>query len=414
MSKFGKMLGLAVCLGCLLFSISFVQVASASEVEMLVQKLVEKGVLTQAEGAQLTAKAEHEARAKEIERGTLPSWVQNMNWGGDFRLRYESSRVKTDSSKSSRNRSRFRFRYGFTTDVNEQIKVGFRMASGSADPTSANQTFTGGFSSKNFWIDRAYMQYTFPNQNLTFFGGKFPNPFDRTGDLAWNGDIQPEGGALKLKMPTESVDYFANLAVMPLWEKSGTSSPFIFGAQLGAGMDVFGKPLKVSVAYYDFNHLKGNKEEDISPDYEPGTNSLDGDGKFVYDYRVINPSLEYTPLSLNILGQASALKLFGSYIHNTASDVSDDKGFLAGFSLGKAKNPGSWGLGYTYYRIEQDAIAAIINSSDFETNRRGHKVGVNYVLLENTTLGVNYFNMKNIKGSKRDQHKGQINLQVKF
>ncbi len=380
---------LAKCILGFILAFSFlVQPAQASEVEALIDILVEKG--------------------------TLPDWIYNIKWGGDFRLRYEGTETKTASGSSSRNRSRFRFRYGFTTDVNEQIKVGLRLASGSDDPTSANQTFTGNFSSKNFWIDRAYMQYTFPNENLTFFGGKFSNPFDQVSDLVWNGDIQPEGGALKFKIPNDSIDYFANLAVMPMWEKSGTSSPFLFGVQLGAGMDIFGKPFKTSVSYYDFHHLKNNKEEDISPYYEPSTNTLDGEGKFVYDYRVLNLNAEYTPLTLDIFGQASLVKFFGGYICNTASGVVDDKGFLAGISLGRARNPGSWGLGYTYYRIEQDAVPAIINSSDFETNRRGYKIGASYALLENTTLGVNYFNMENIKGSQRDHQKWQVNLQGKF
>jgi polyhydroxyalkanoate synthesis regulator phasin len=393
---------------------SFSVISSAAQVDALVDKLVEKGILTRSEANLIVMETEQEAR-KEIAQGvqsSLPDWIQDMKWSGDLRLRYEGSETDTGSNKY-RHRGRVRFRYGFTTEVNDRMSVGFRMASGSADPTSANQTFTDNFSSKSLWVDRAYLKYSFPGKTAELLGGKIPNPFYRVGDLVWNGDINPEGAALKFGLPAGSIDYFGNIAFLPMYESSSNyDNPFLFGAQIGLGGDIAEKPFKLSAAYFDFYNLKGKQEASISSNYTPGTNSLTG-GVYDYDYKVVNLNAELTPFTFD-LGYPADLKLFTGYICNTASGVSEDTGYLAGFSLGKDKNPGEWKLGYTYYRIEKDAIAAIINSSDFETNRKGHKLGISYALLENTTLGLNYYTMKQLTDGKKDIDKWQVNLQVKF
>ena len=53
---------------------------SASEVDILVQKLVEKGILTPGEAQQVVAETKEEVR-KDLAKGTsasVPQWVQNI------------------------------------------------------------------------------------------------------------------------------------------------------------------------------------------------------------------------------------------------------------------------------------------------------------------------------------------------
>ena len=392
----------------------FCRLSLASEINILVEKLVDKGVLTHGEARQILTETQEEIK-KQLATGTsesVPAWIQNIKWGGDFRLRYEGQETE-ETSKKYRHRGRFRFRYGFTTKVNDQMDVGFRMASGEANPTSANQTFSGNFSSKYLWVDRAFLRYK-PLEELTLIAGKIPNPFYNVSDLVWNGDINPEGGAVQLNLSAKPFKYFVNLGILPMYESgSNYDNPFLFAAQLGGETKISDVPVKAAVAYYDFQHLKGKSEATISPDYKPATNSLTG-GVYDYDYKVFNVNAEMTPFTFDVFGKTAPLKVFGGYILNTAGNVDDDTGFLAGVSLGRARNPGDWSVGYTYYNIEKDAIAAIINSSDFETNNRGHKIGASYRLLKNTTFGLNYFTMESITGSKKDINKWQANLQVSF
>ena len=58
-----------------------------------------------------------------------------------------------------------------------------------------NQTYTGGFSPKAVWIDRAYAKYTPKDgvlKGLSATGGKMPIPFVHT-DMPWDPNVTPEG-----------------------------------------------------------------------------------------------------------------------------------------------------------------------------------------------------------------------------
>ena len=56
--------------------------------------------------------------------------------------------------------------------------------------------YDNGFSKYNVALDYAYAQYS-PFAWATVFGGKFKNPLWEPGDLIWDTDINPAGGALK-------------------------------------------------------------------------------------------------------------------------------------------------------------------------------------------------------------------------
>ena len=118
--------------------------------------------------------------------------------------------------------------------------------------------------------------------------------------------------------------------------------------------------------------------------------------------------------------QAGSLpvSLFGDYVVNTASGVSGDTGWLAGFTLNKAKNPGDWDFTYNYRDLEADAVFGAFTDSDFAdggTNARGHKFNARYVLAKNTTFGITWFcNKKLSQRPKEDYERIQVDLSVKF
>ena len=76
MDKFQRSLVLA-------FSLAIVGIASAQSSESLLKKLVGKGILTEAEAAELRNEANAENTAKPN------SWVDSITFKGYLRLRYE-------------------------------------------------------------------------------------------------------------------------------------------------------------------------------------------------------------------------------------------------------------------------------------------------------------------------------------
>jgi polyhydroxyalkanoate synthesis regulator phasin len=112
---------------CLLALFSAASCSYASDMDILVQKLVDKGVLTPGEGQQILTETKEEIR-KEMAQGKVagvPQWVQDIKLKGDFRLRYQWDKAKqAASTDSQRDRARIRLRIGAETRVVDNFNVG--------------------------------------------------------------------------------------------------------------------------------------------------------------------------------------------------------------------------------------------------------------------------------------------------
>jgi Putative porin len=117
------------------------------------QKLKERSLNEKID--ELAAKVE-EAPSEAVIPDVL-KWAAKMQWSGDFRYRYEY--IDDGTSAKDRHRSRIRARLGLKAEVNDEWDFGLRVASGTADPVSTNQTLDEAFSSKPLWLDRAYFAY---------------------------------------------------------------------------------------------------------------------------------------------------------------------------------------------------------------------------------------------------------------
>ena len=119
--------------------------AKAGEIDILVEKLVEKGVLNHGEAAQILTETKEEIRRQVVagESASVPQWAQNMKMKGDFRLRYQNAKYK--NTVDDRNRARIRFRLGAEGKVNEKLKVAAGLATGGSDPRSTNETLDNTF-----------------------------------------------------------------------------------------------------------------------------------------------------------------------------------------------------------------------------------------------------------------------------
>jgi len=408
---------LFLCLMVVTMGVAFVQFplfASSSEVEALLKVLVKRGVITEQEAASVLKEAKKvvEEQKKEITRerkAKLPSWIENTNFKGDIRMRYQTSKKKKDDA--ARNRSRIRFRYGFETKVNDTLKVGARLATGSTDPRSTNQTLGNTFETKSWQLDKAYLKYQ-PTETFEVLGGKFNKAFFVEDDLLWDGDITFEGLSLMFKPEvSDTTKLFFNVGLFVLDElKSSDKDPLMSYFQPGFEVKINDNvSWKTGVTYYSFENVKGS-----ILDHSSGTNTLK-DSVLKYDYDSINPSTVLT-YAWDSLDRTYAVSLLYDYIYNSDSK---DMGYLAGIKFGskKVKGRGDWQVYYNYRQLERDAWLDTFPDSDFyggKTDVEGYEIVVKYGLAKHITIGLDYYRTEKMNGEANPESVLQADLGVKF
>jgi len=390
----------------------------AGEIDILVQKLVEKGVLSHGQAQQIITETKEEIR-KENAKGTnesLPKWLQNMKLKGDLRARYQ---WEDKTNTEDRHRGRYRFRLGVEGKVNDKLTVAAGLATGADDARSTNQEMTGAFSSKDIKLDYAFAEYlAAPWATLKM--GKIASIKDvlfRPSDLLWDSDINPEGLTVQLtKKVNDNLELFMNDSIWVLDESSSdTSDPFMLAFQPGFNYKISENVnLKAGIAGYIFENVKGssiNNGKDTTGSY----NTTSG-GNLVYNYNSISPSLE---LGINepFGGLVPYLGFFGDYVYNPDPGT-NNKGYLFGLKFGAKKivNAGDWQTQYMYRKLEKDAWLDIFPDSDFyggHTDVKGHEIIFEYGLSKNTSIGLDYYSTERI-GADSQAHVLQLDWMMKF
>jgi hypothetical protein len=346
-------------------------------------------------------------------------WVENVKVGGDLRYRHES--IDSESSKSwskGRHRHRIRARLGIDAKVADDWDVGFRIASGSGDPVSTNQTLDNSFSSKALWLDLAYFNWH-PSgmKGMNVYGGKMKNPFYRAGknQLIWDSDLNPEGIAAKFQKPlNDATDLFINGGGFWVDERSGGVDTSLWGAQ-AYFKHKLGNPdyILAGAGYYDYGNIegRGNLASTWGGTASFFGNSVDANGNFMNDYDVVEGFAEYG-FELGALPVA----IFGNYAQNTSAVTNEDTAWLAGFTLNKAKKPGSWQATYMFRDVEADAVLGAFTDSDFiggGTDGQGHTFGFKYQLAKNLQAALTYF-LSERDSTDDDYNRLQGDLILKF
>lgn len=335
-------------------------------------------------------------------------WTDDVKMHGNLRYRHEY--IDDDRNDDSRTRHRIQARLGLDAKVNEEVDLGFRLASGSGDPVSTNQTLTGSFASKDIWLDYAFADYH-PKaiEGLHLLGGKMKNPFYTPGktELVWDSDLNPEGIAAKYSHAWDDTSLFASAGGFWIVERSSDSDSGFFGGQLGLKHDFDRFHVLGGVSYYSYSQIEG---ESFFVDQAGNTN--DGAGAYAEDFRELEAFAE-VGFDLSDM----PVTLVGDYVNNTAADNSDDTGWLAGLKLNKCKQPGSWELYYNYRELESDAVVGIFADSDFGgggTDVQGHEIGAAYQISDNWQGAVTYFNNEVNLDDKEDYQRLQVDLKFEF
>ncbi len=385
----------------------------AGEMDMLVDKLVDKGVLTKKDGDLILSvqKSEKDKTNKEIISSlAMPEFIKNTKFKGDFRLRYEYS--DRENGEENRNRGRYRFRLGGVTKVNDKVEVGYGLASGSADPRSTNQTFTNSFETPDIRLDYAYASYK-PFEWLRLVGGQFENPLWMPSGWMWDSDIRPQGVSASMNRTVGDVELFMNNGFWIIDEIANSNQdPMMFVLQPGYKIKLGEKAyFKNAFAYYNFVDVKGSVL-----DYTAKTNTLDNK-TLKYDYEPVVVSGE---LGFNTgIAPMPFAALYGEYIKNTASSVKEDTGYTAGIKFGheKIKEPGQWQATAYYEKLEKDAWLDTFPDSDAyggATDIKSYVVKAGYGLMKNVEFNTAYYHSKKISGPSNDENVLQADLLFRF
>ena len=221
--------------------LSILSFAYAQSSDPLIDKLVEKGILSLDEANTLRDEADKGFTTAHSVKTGLPDWVNSMRLSGDFRGRYEGF-FADNPNFIDRQRLRYRLRFGFVATMRDNLEVGFRLSSGEQsgtavnDPISTNASLQDNGSKKPIGIDLAYAKWTPINTkewSASVTGGKMENPFVFT-DAVFDFDYTPEGFAQQFSYtPNAEHSIKLNLGQFVLDELGASShDPYLLGAQV--------------------------------------------------------------------------------------------------------------------------------------------------------------------------------------
>jgi cell division septum initiation protein DivIVA len=361
--------------------------------------------------------------SNEISKVKGADWATKLKGRGDFRFRHEmieSERVVSGQAEDAadRTRQRIRARLGFDYKVTDTVKGTLLFATGGDDPRSSNQTLGGTGTRKSIGVDMAYVDWQFMNgANLVL--GKQQHPYFRPGQsLFFDGDWNPEGGAVKFDRGmffgtgygwwlTEQFN--AN----PAGENNDSN---LFGAQVGMKFPLLGGETVLAAHYFDCGACQDNSplyanNGNGNTTYTVGTSNTQ---LLRYDYEILQLSAQ---MGTTLLGQP--FTFWADYAQNMASGVEYDTAYGVGVVMGKASNAKTWEAGVAYQSLDKDALFAQIIDSDFgdgRTDSEGWFLKGGYAPVKNVTLNATYFinTLNKDVGVELDYNRLQLDINYKF
>lgn len=403
--------------------------AHAQSSDALIDKLVDKGVLTADEAKDLRVEADNDFKTAYQAKTGMPDWVTSYKISGDFRGRVDQMSA-TDSNSGYVNRLRFRYRlrFGIVANIIDNMEVGFQLASGDnanaggssanqANPLSQNSTMQNNGTGKGIWVNLAYAKWTAINSGdwlLAATIGKMNNPFQFT-PMVFDPDYAPEGAAITgaYTINDKQTVAFTGAGFVLDEESGNTRDPYMVGGQallnskwtpkwsssVGAGILSIGSPNQLTTA---------------NVPYQNQGNTRNGSGALIYNYSPIiaDASVTYLMDSFPLYPGACPVKVGGEFIDNP-SVGQNNQGYWVGATLGKSGTKHTWDLTYRYEWLEADAWYDQVVDDDpavyyknapvgapagtynnngqgayAGTNIRGHFVKLNYSITDYLTFSV--------------------------
>lgn len=424
--------------------------------------------------------------------GALPAWARRITFEGDVRFRFQSEdwdrrnvsaaedfglAFQNDAAyegpvawspdltntQDRRDRMTLRARFGLSSDLAFGFKTGLRLSTGNAQAVSTSQTLGGSssnFSKYSVLLDRAWVQWTPHQPDVTAIVGRFASPYFG-GDLIWPDDMNFDGAAVKATHAFNDANkVFANVGVFPLMEFQGDAADaWLYGAQVGANF----KPdansqFDIGLGYYDFNNIEGT----FDPTYrdEASTYSKADKSYLATEYkkvvrqrgntliRINQPvaasgsstavapvwglASKFRPLTLsaayNYQGfEGLSMRISADFINNTAfsqadirrraqpgSDIDVAKkthAWQARVQIGSVKQEllGDWSAYLGWRRFERDAWVDAFTDTTWHlggTNYVGWTLGGAYYVGPRTALGLRVTSTRNLTDGRTETLSG--------
>ena len=429
---------------------------ATSSVDVLIQKLQDKGILTYGEASQIKGEiASEEKNSQQASFKSLaPDWLSGLKISGDFRLRDQLERKKgsalsAPSEKTQTyNRGRIRARLNFEDQINDKLKLvvgiatsGEKNGYGTGNPRSSNITFggnnagEGSFSKAPVVLSKAYVVYT-PKDWLTLEGGQIDNPLWAPGNsaLLWDPNVTPQGGAILLQKKLN--DYItpfstSSFFVLKNWKDEtltqyttgGTpaltgytiphTDPYLFVTQDGIKGNLTDKfYYKGAFSWYNVNnpsHVWLDGQISTAATSAPTPLALSASGNSVgaqlwqdrygynlfggaVDFGINNPFGELLPSRISI----PQIGLFGEFYTNVIPSHQNNAWTMGAYLGNSAVNGwGTWKFTSSYQVLESDAWLDCFPNNDLysgNANVAGWRQQLDIGLAKNVYFTLSYYN----------------------
>jgi hypothetical protein len=352
----------------------------------LIDKLVEKGILTDKEAADLRTESDTNFNQAFQSKMGLPDYVSGLKFYGDFKGRYEEINVNNPQYYTF-DRFRYRLRVGLNLSLGDDFETGFRLGSGNplANPggvivggssVSQSQDVNSIFAANYLWIDAAFGKWTAinsPDWTLSFTIGKMDNPF-QLDNMVWDYDINPTGGAIDLKhkfSDSQSLEGIGALYILDDFNQTYQSTtafpnsnyplaqpnayPYLYGGQI-LWKSQWTPKISSSLSLAAFNIAnKDSLSALVQPFYNAG-NSRNDFGFLLYHYNpvIVSSSLTYDLDSFPLYHGKFPVTASGEYMNNPGAPA-NNIGYRFGLALGKAGTKHTWQISYRYQELQADA-----------------------------------------------------------
>lgn len=416
----------------------------AQSADAIIDKLVDKGILTQKEAKDLREEADKGFTQAYQSKSGMPDWVTSFRLNGDMRGRYDGIFVPdlepgnpglNTGTVADRHRFRYRLRFGAVATLKDNFEVGFRLTSsdavssgggvGEGDPISGNTSFQNNGSKKLIFVDQAYARWTAVNTpDFMAVGtiGKMENPFVFS-EMVFDSDYTPEGAALNLtyNLSDTHVLKFNGGGFMLDEIGANANDPYLLGAQLR--WDATWTP-KISsslgASILSIVNAKEGLASGAVPDQNGGnerSGATAGPGNPIalalqnaYSTFVIDAGATYNLESFPFYTGVFPISIRGEYMENLAAP-DRKQGYAMGVTFGKSGKKKTWDVSYKYKELQGDAWYEELVDSDFGgfyqvadaryaigansyragTNLRGHMIRGQYSFYDSFTLGATVF-----------------------
>jgi hypothetical protein len=345
--------------------------------------------LTKLESDTAANKKETDAKAKQL---------GNFTFSGDIRARVEPF---FQEGADTRTRERFRLRFNVTGKISDEFSGGFSLATGTLDdPVSTNQTLTSFLNRKNIGIDKAYIVYQ-PNyiKSLRLDMGRFAFPWYRT-PMTFDNDVNVDGLAETLSFNVNS-SVFRNFTLvgfqLPFNEvhsnnaQGNNADSYIMGGQIQAQFRL-GSKVRLGLYGAGIDFLR---TDPVAVAFAGGTlrPSLPNSNTFRFSGSgaVVGYASKFAYLdAIMKLDFDTSARFPTTLLFNFVNNVRGPRersGYLTELTVGRTKEARDIQFGYSFFRIEKDAVIGAWNESDLRssTNVLNHKFSFAYLIKSNVT-----------------------------